>query len=963
MRFSCPYRAIQTAVVVMCVALLAVSVTLHSCRRHVACGHAEDAHYMQVDSLLRGINDVDSLTDLSKRFHAEGDEVGMMLSCKYLGKLMRSKSYFEEAIKVHSEGFELASSLADTIEMAMALNNIGTDYRRMGNLSNATNYHYRALRLSDACSDHDSDEAIKCRLITLNGIGNIEIEFRNFATADSVLHEALCGEIRLGSEVGKAINYANLGSIKRALGDADSAWYYYNMSQECNRLAGNRLGEGLCHQHFGELYEDQRNYTHAKKEYLQAYEELKQVDDNWHWLESCLALASVNVKLGEFDEARRYLDEAEQEAIRNGSLEYQADAGMIHYSLAQREGNHEQALKYYIEAQNLEDSVRGLEKNDEMRNMRFDYERELKSGEMNLLNSDIERLKRMRNILGIFTLLLLLMGAAITAALIYAMRVRTRSQRMLRQVEETRSLFFTNVVHMLRTPLTAIVSAIDNIIADVGSKQVSLTAEQRGNVDIIERQGENLLLLVDRILEVGSVRSEINKLEWKHGDVVPFMRMVLESYRERCLERRIQLTYASRENSAEIDTVPSYLSTIVGSLMENAISYCREFCKITVTTSVDGKMLTLRVADDGMGIAPGDLPHVFEPFYRGAEAERLVDGVGIGLTVVRDMTMAMGGTVAVDSMKGRGTVFTVKLPCHNESAVKQRFDSVVGPIYNMMRGSVRKKEDDNAITEVVAQGKPDVLVVEDHSDVAHLVGQVLADDFTVHYAYDGEQGLARALELKPLLVITDVKMPVMDGYELCRRLRASECICNTPVLMLTARATVKDRIQGIEAGADVYMVKPFDREEMRAWVNHLVQRGKTLLAAAPRPQRTVTAVPAHQPVEEIDDKTFLERFAQLVDDQFKKGDSKLNLDRIAMAFKMGESQLKRRIQSAAGKNVTAYVSQLRMEKAMRLLRERPDLLIGDVAEQCGFVDVAYFSRVFRQHYNMTPTQARNGQAE
>ena len=875
--------------------------------------------------------------------------MGEMIASKYYGREIRKHSRFTDAITAHNRSLDIATQLEDTIEMVEALNDLGTDCRRQGDLARANDHLIRALKLTDAYSDHESDEALSMRVKTLNGIGMIEIDMCNFPIADSVLHEALQGEIKLGRDVGMAVNYSRLGAVKQAFGQLDSAWYYYRKSLECNQRANNEKGVALCHLHFGELHEDERRFSHAIDEYRTAHDQLKEMGERWYWLESCLALARVSIKMGEKEEAREYLQQAEAEALLVGSREHLARAHLTRYELARLEGDPQEALDYYVKGTELLDSVYGLKKNDEMRTQFVDYERTRASGQVDVLNKDIDRLKRMRNMQFLFILALLLMAGGIIAALVYAMRVRTRSQRHMRQVEETRSLFFTNVVHQLRTPLSAIMGATDSIVAD----ECGYTPEQRKNVDIVERQCRNLLLLVDRILEVGSVRSEVKKLEWMRGDVVPYMRMILESYHEACVERHIELTYASRELSAEIETVPHYLRTIVGSMIDNAMNYCREYCKITVTTQVEDGVFIIKVADDGMGISKEDLPHVFEPFYRSADAEQMVDGVGIGLTVVRDMTMAMGGSVAVDSMKDRGSVFTVKLPCKGGKDVKQRFDDLIASSIPLV-SIARKKEEPDVLDEGCAKDKPVVLIVEDHSDVAQMVGKVLKNHYNVQYAYNGEQGLARALELRPAVVITDVKMPQMDGYEMSRKIRASSELYNTAILMLSARTGYMDRVKGIEAGADIYLEKPFVGVELLTWVNHLAERNqmKPRVEFLDEGDRDVTA---------LDDKTFLYRFAQLVDDQFVNGETKPDIDKIAFKLKMGEIQMKRRIQSLTGKSVIAFISQLRMEKAMRLLKKHPDMLIGDVAEQCGFVDVAYFSRVFRQYYGMTPTQARNGQ--
>ena len=252
-----------------------------------------------------------------------------------------------------------------------------------------------------------------------------------------------------------------------------------------------------------------------------------------------------------------------------------------------------------------------------------------------------------------------------------------------------------------------------------------------------------------------------------------------------------------------------------------------------------------------------------------------------------------------------------------------------------------------------------MLVVEDHIDVARLVGLVLGEHYDVRYATDGKQGLTMAGECVPDLIITDVKMPLMDGIEMCRQLRQSRQLCHIPVIMLSARNADLDRVRGIEAGADAYLVKPFVSEELKAWVDHLISNRQMLRKAFAQSyvgieQQVNEAV---QPLE--DNASFLLEFAREVDKQFVTG-GKIDMDKIALSFKMGESQLKRKIQTLTGKNVSAYIIQLRMEKAMRLLQESsPETLISTIAEQCGFLDVAYFSRVFRQYYGMTPSQARN----
>ena len=498
--------------------------------------------------------------------------------------------------------------------------------------------------------------------------------------------------------------------------------------------------------------------------------------------------------------------------------------------------------------------------------------------------------------------------------------------------------------------------AMDGFVAEADQTSgTSYTDRQRNNFSIIGRQGNHLLLLVDRILEVGGVRSDLKGPDWRTGDVVGFLRMIVESYREHCINQQIELTYVSTENEVVMDIVPNYLNTIVGNLIENAISYSNDYCKISVTSQVEGKNLIIKVADNGIGIGEVDVPHVFEPFYRAAIAEQMCEGIGIGLTVVRDMVTVLGGSVAVESVPGSGSVFTVTLPLSSQrNEVYEKLEAVVKPVREVVRKRHNSSVDD--ADEGAKKGRPNVLIVEDHYDVARLVGAALGKDFNVHYASNGEQGLELAARLVPDLIVTDIKMPYVDGLELCRRVRASRRLRHIPIIVLSARTSKQDRVSGFEAGADAYMVKPFEVDELMVLSTKLLENRRILKEAY---SNAVSIEPQEvESISQMNDEELLAAFAEMVDNHIKGGPARLNLGEIAVQLKMGESQLRRRILELTGKNANTYITQLRMEKAMRLLREHPTMLIGDVAEQCGFGDVAYFSRVFRQHYKMTPTQAR-----
>ena len=946
---------------VFTVMAMALLLSLMSCRHATTHGAHDAARRATLDSLMAGITVIDSLEARVHQFHQQQDNLGEMIALKHMGRRLRGQARYEQAIEVHNRGLDAASRLADTLEMCEFLNNLGMCKRCLGDMSAANGHHYQSLELLDHFSDQDSDEALRIKAYTLNGIGVIEGKLFHYTLADSLLREAMNFELMVThDDLGVSVNACELGKIKMEQGQTDSASHYLQMAMEYSKHVDFENGTALVHLYMGELHEKERRFYHAVADYRMAYDIFKRIGDSWLWQMSCLALARVSVLLNEQADAISYLNEVETEAIRTGCKENLAEAHSVHYELSLLQGNTQAALQHYIMGNELYDSIYGLKKGEEMRKQRIRYQNGVKSNKMDVLNRDITHLKHLHNMQLWLALLLLAMSVAVIAALVYVVRERMRTQRVMKQIEETRSLFFTNVVHRLRTPMTAIMGAIDRITADADA-QGAANEPLRENARLIERQGKNLLTLVDRILEVGSVRSAVSEFDWATGDAVTYLRMLIDTYREQCVAHHIELIYAPSENYVVIDTVPRYIDTIVRSLIENAINYSRDFSQITFTSHVEEGFFVIRVTDNGMGISPEDLPHVFEPFYRGAMAEQMQEGVGMGLTVVRDMAMALGGTAEVDSVQGQGSVFTVKLPCRQrKEGFKNKLNTALAPLQATFSKSPKHEQVPENDTTQDAGNQPVILVVEDNADVARLVGMVLGKDYTVYYAPDGERGLAMVCERVPDLIITDVKMPLMDGYEFTRKLRSSESLRHIPIIILSARTSDEARVKGIKAGANAYVVKPFVAEELLAWVANLLQQrelmGAGVAKPAGKPVKPVTLPGNDQ--QNADKDRFLEKFAQAVEDQMTSGE-KIDLDKIALSFKMGESQLKHKIHQFTGKSVTAYITQLRMEKALRLLQHDPNILIGDVAVKCGLSDVAYFSRLFRQYYGKTPTQARN----
>lgn len=386
---------------IMC--CLLISCTFFSCiqpeETHIASWERQ-----YIDSLVHAQKEVDSLEQIRDRFIQEDNHYGLMVTCKTLGQRYRSENRFMDAVKCHKLGMEQAILLADTLELIQALNNLGTNYRRLGILTEASTFHYRALSFCELLQNKTDKLTQKQRVISLNGIGNIYLTLDNRQLADSIFRIALRGEQQLGSAVGQAINYANLGAIFESNGQTDSAWIYYQHSMKQNQKAKSNLGISLCHNSFGRLYEKDCLWDSALVEYQASYDIMAGSKDRWHWLESCLALTRVHLKKGDYSKAYAYLEQAKKTATDIKSLEHLAQVYYLYYQWYDQKGDCRKALDYYIQSRIYTDSVMNFKNLHHAQNLRIQFVSDRHRDEINVLERSYENERRTHNYLLIASL-------------------------------------------------------------------------------------------------------------------------------------------------------------------------------------------------------------------------------------------------------------------------------------------------------------------------------------------------------------------------------------------------------------------------------------------------------------------------------------------------------------------------------------------------------------------------------
>ena len=916
---------------------------LFACRKSDSPLYSEEAR-KEIDSILQKNCNTDSLLIFLDSFKVANNMYGQVATYGQLGKVYRENASFDDAIQYHKKGLEMATQMNDTLEIVKALNNLGTNYRRIGILTEASEYHFRALGLIEKMKGRTYDIK-KNRLVAMNGIGNIYLSLGNNNAAERVFRNSLAGEKELNSALGQAINTANLGFIFESREEYDSAYIYFKQSLSYNQQAKSDLGISLCYNHFGNLHEKKGELDEALANYHKAYDIMKGKSDHWHWLESCISMARVLLKLNNPALAQTYLSQARKTARDINSFEHLSAIHKLDYIYFLGQNDCQRALESYIQSQAYADSVKNEESINHLQNLRIKYEIEKNAQEIDLVKKNFIEEQRNKRIILTVSILILLMTCSAIAFLWYALRMRSKTNRTLRQVEQIRTGFFTNITHEFRTPLTVILGLVEQMRNNDVSKD-----ETERYLNSIQRQGNNLLELVNQLLDMSKLMAKADRKQWYRGNIVAFIRMTLDSYREYACSQYINLLFIPESNTIEMDFIPEYFNKIMRNLLSNALKYTPANGIIRIEMKKDKSLLRLQVFNTGNEIPEEEIPRLFDTFYQGSNNEKQI-GTGIGLPYTRQMVESMNGNIKVYNKKGEGVVFSVYIPLDQDSIERLPWSDATN-VTEQIRGKndLEKIQVKNNVAENSLS--PSILIVEDNLDISFYISTLLKGKYHLNYASDGKEGIDKAKNYMPDLILTDLMMPGMDGYMLCHEIRQSEILNHIPIIIITAKSSDADRIRGLEEGADAYLIKPFNAEELLVRVEKLLEQRRQLRDKFSKALQEGSA----QNVElSSRDRDFLNRLTSIIHSHL--ADKDLNADFIADKMCMSRTQLNRKIRSIADYTATTYILQIRMEKAKRLLAST-EQAIGDIATTCGFEDTSYFTRVFKQMFNVTPSQYR-----
>jgi signal transduction histidine kinase/ligand-binding sensor domain-containing protein/CheY-like chemotaxis protein len=535
-----------------------------------------------------------------------------------------------------------------------------------------------------------------------------------------------------------------------------------------------------------------------------------------------------------------------------------------------------------------------------------------------------------------------------TLYIVYKLRVRRKlaaaEARRLQELDHFKTKFFTNISHEFRTPLTVILGEAEQLDKEALNYQHSGLAA-------IRRQGRHLLNLLNQILDLAKVEAGSMRLNYVQSDVLLYLKYLLESFHSLAEDKKIQLHFEADAEKCWMDYTPNGLQTIVSNLLSNAIKFTPNGGRVAleaVMKEQPGKFI-LRISDTGIGIGPEKIPFVFDRYYQAGEES---GGTGIGLALVKEFVALMGGFVIVESTLGIGTTFTVTLPLTHKAA--KRHFPVEG--FGEKNETFKPENQDFSITPKTSHPQetllPLLLLVEDNPDVSRYISSLLVDEYRIHLAQNGKEGLEAGLRLVPDLIISDVMMPEMDGYTFCRALKNDLRSSHIPVILLTAKADLDARLAGLEEGADAYLTKPFEERELRVELRKLHELRKAMRARYS--DGFAATAPSDNPAFRRED-AFLKKMHEVLEANYSAED--FGVPEMCAQLEMTQPVLYRKLTSLQDKNIEDYLRSFRLDKARLLLRDT-DLSVKEVAFACGFREPAHFTRVFKQEFGFPPSQLR-----
>ncbi len=519
------------------------------------------------------------------------------------------------------------------------------------------------------------------------------------------------------------------------------------------------------------------------------------------------------------------------------------------------------------------------------------------------------------------------------------------------EIDRMKSRFFANISHEFRTPLTLILGPIEKL-------QKRLKDDQAlKDLRLMKKHTQRILNLVSQLLDLSKLEARRMELRTSKQNIIPLLKGLTQSFISLADKKQVELIFESKTDQLEVYFQRDIIVKILNNLLSNACKFTRRGGQITVAVNEkqnNGKtgVVEISVTDTGVGIPRTELPKIFDRFHQVDSSQtREYEGTGIGLSLTKELVELHSGTITVQSTLGTGSTFTVQLPLGKDHLLPEEIVGAAGESDELPMDTAEpiEPEADADKRTINWESTWEILIVEDNADVRQYIRSYLEEDYRITEARNGEEGLKKALSKIPDLVISDIMMPEMDGLELCRRLKNDERTSHIPVILLTAKAEVEDRLSGLKTGADDYLSKPFEARELLVRIRNLIDQRHRLQE---RFRKDFSILPDNLELTSVD-RQFITRTVEIIQQNLDNSD--LNVGELARQLGMSRQYLNRKINAITGLSSQIFIRSIRLRNAAQMLKNQ-QASVTEIAYLVGFASPSHFSESFRQEFGYTPSQ-------
>ncbi|TKT87605.1 substrate-binding domain-containing protein [Dyadobacter frigoris] len=516
---------------------------------------------------------------------------------------------------------------------------------------------------------------------------------------------------------------------------------------------------------------------------------------------------------------------------------------------------------------------------------------------------------------------------------------------------EAKLKFFTNISHEFRTPLTLILAPVEDLL-DNGKIKDSLVKQE---LNLIRKNAFRLLRLVNQLMDFRKIEGHKMMIRASEQNLVGFLKDIMASFEKMAVKRKIDFRLITSEPQIAVWFDVNMLDKVIFNLLSNAFKFTQDKGRIYIyVKSVSGCSVKITIEDNGHGMTKSEVQHAFEIFYQGEGSYKTL-GTGLGLALSKELINLHHGRISVESEHGKETKFTIELPLGKEHFEENEIWNEPTDEISLVRSMEipEEKMTETPDTKSAVHHEQTILLIEDNDDLIRLVEQKLQDNYLIIKSSNGEEGLEFAFDQIPDLIVCDIMLPGKDGLHVASVLKSDFRTSHIPIILLTAKNTAEQQIEGIQTGVDAYITKPFNLKFVEETIKTLL-RNRSILREHYTSELPIETTSANNPNKL--DKKFVTEFTAYIEEHY--GNSDLNVEDIAKDMGMSRVQLYRKVKALLGFSVNEYIQQIRLNKARFLLR-RNDLTVADIAYSVGFSSPTYFSTAFKAKYNQTPLEYKN----